>query len=141
MRSVDGHLQYLRGGNSLRSFAVSIGKCEIAKLIDHTGSATGQLMKDRTGIPRKQIGRSSRHPKAMVHVGSGIFLIKRLKRIVDRNALSQLPHIAPAQQRAQARLTCQDDLDAALSTVIDIRKEAELFQHVDIEVLRLIDDK
>src|SRR5262245_51072081 len=141
MRTVDSYLQYLRSGNSLRSFAVSIGKCEIAKLIDHTGSATGQLMKDRTGIRRKQIRRTSRHPKAVVHVGSGIFLIKRFKRIVHRNALSQLPHVASAQQRAQARLTRQDDLDAALSSVIDIRKEAEVFQHVDVEVLRLIDDK
>src|SRR5205085_8659676 len=63
-----------------------------------------------------------------------------LQLVPNRDALVQLPQFRRPQQRRQVQLADEDDLDQLLLVGLEIRQDADLFEDLQRQVLRLVDD-
>src|SRR6185503_8132801 len=67
--------------------------------------------------------------------------IERLELVADRHPLIELPQIGRLQQRLQVELPDENDLQQLLFVGLQVRKNANLLEDREGEVLRLVDDQ
>ena len=67
--------------------------------------------------------------------------IERLELIADRHALIELAQFGRSQQRLQVQLPDEDDLQQLFLVGLEIRQNADLLEHRQRQVLRLVDDQ
>ncbi len=79
--------------------------------------------------------------QAMAHIFAGILQIHGVEMIAHADALIELAHVAPPEQRAEFGLADENDLDELVGLGFEVGKEPDLFQHRRIEMLGLVDDQ
>ena len=85
--------------------------------------------------------RSAGDRQTVRDVRGGRLRVERLQLVADGDALIELPQLRRSQQRLQVQLADEDDLQQLLLVGLEIRQNADLLEHVQRQVLRLVDDE
>ena len=83
----------------------------------------------------------ARHLQAMTNICAGLLQAEGLQVIARRDPLVELPQLRAPQHLGQFGLADQDDLQQFLAVGFQVCQQADLLQHVEIQVLRLIDQQ
>ena len=75
----------------------------------------------------------------MANIGPCFRPVKRGQIKARRNALIQLPELRASQHDRQLGLSGQNNLQQLLFVGLEVGKQSNLLQHLDTEVLRLVD--
>src|SRR5262249_42953129 len=67
--------------------------------------------------------------------------VQRLQLVPNRHALIELPQLGRSQQGLQIQLSHQNDLQQLFLVGLEIRQNANLFQHRQRELLGIVDDE
>src|SRR5256885_1448959 len=67
--------------------------------------------------------------------------VERLQLVPDRHALIERPDLRRPQERLQVQLPDEDDLQQLLLVGLEVREDANLLEHRQRQVLRLVDDQ
>ncbi len=114
----------------------------IANQIDQTGNAARQPVHTRQRVDGKGDRRGAAGDRQPVrHVRGHGFAIQRLQLIPDGHSLVELTQVRRSQLGLQLELTDQDDLQQFLLVGLEIRQDANLFEHRERQVLRFVDDE
>ena len=81
----------------------------------------------------------ARDREAVLDVGPRLLPCERPDVPAQRDALVQLHELGVEKERAQLRLTDEDDAQELLGGRLEIRQESELLEHLDGQRLRLVD--
>src|SRR5204862_8136256 len=79
--------------------------------------------------------------QTMRDVRSDRFFVERLQLVPNGDALVELPQLRRSQQRLQVQLPDEDDLQQFFLVGLEIRQDADLLEHRQRQVLRLVDDQ
>lgn len=77
---------------------------------------------------------------ARIHVSDGFLETESAQRAAQCDALLELAEFRRFQLAIELLLTCEYDLEHLPAPVLEVAEEADLFQHVPLEVVRLIYD-
>ena len=91
------------------------------------------------GRARRSRGAIAGQRKPVIDILAHFLPVERLQVEPPRHALLQLTQLRPGEQRFQLRLPDQDDLKECPPLVIHVREQADLFENVRPQVLRLVD--
>jgi hypothetical protein len=80
-----------------------------------------------------------RHRQAVRDVGAGLGIRQRPEVVARDHALGQLFQLGLGQHGAQLGLADQDDLQQLALAGLQVGQQAQLFQHLGRQVLRLVD--
>ena len=80
----------------------------------------------------------ARHLEPVAHVRDRLVARERADVPAQRDALVQLRQLGVREQRAQLRLSDQDDAQQLLGGGLEVREEPQLLQHLDRQRLRLV---
>src|ERR1035438_8549759 len=92
---------------------------------------------ERAGKDSLLFEAGARH--AGIHVGDGIRQVEAAEQAAQGNALFELAELRSFQLAVEFGLAGDDDLEQLSTAVFEIAEEANFFQNVPIEVMRLID--
>src|ERR1022692_109873 len=95
------------------------------------------LFHERAGKDSLLFEASARHTG--IHVGDGIRQVEAAEQAAQGDALLELAELRGFQLAVQLGLARDDDLEQLSAAVFQIAEEANFFQNVPIEVMRLID--
>ena len=83
----------------------------------------------------------ARHLQPMPDIGPGLFLAQGLEVIACCYALVQLAQLRPAQHLCQLGLANQNDLQQLFAVGFQVGEQANLLQHVKVQMLGLVDQQ
>jgi len=114
----------------------------VAEQVDDARDAARKRVHEveRGGLKRDR-RRPARHPEAMRDVGLDFLAIERLERRADRDALIELAHLGGGQRVEQVQLADQHNLQQLRFVGLEVGDDADLFEHLRRQVLRLVDDQ
>src|SRR5688500_6398893 len=114
----------------------------VAEIVDDARNSTAASMQRAqcpAGETRPAIAPGQRKPvvSIMRHVAAS----EGMQFVVDENSLAQLAQFFARQDLLQFRLPHQYNLEQLLFVGFQIRKEPNLLEHVEAEILRFVDDE
>ncbi len=128
----------------------TLSEAETRRYIEHRLSVAG-LTKDSPFDARALVQAGERraveeldppragHRKAVPHVGCGLLLAQRIEVVARDHPLGELGHLGPREQRAQLGLADQHDLQQLALAGLEVGQQAQLLEHLGVEVLGLVD--
>ena len=114
----------------------------IANQIDQPRNAVRQPVDELECLRRERdCRRSAGNRQPVRDVGSDGFPIERLQLVANRHALIELPQSGRPQQGSQVQLADENDLEQLLLVGFEVRQDADLLEHLQRQILRLVDDE
>ena len=116
----------------------------VAQHIEQAGHAAAQAIDPADQTVREELPRSCGNTgnlEAVPEIGGDLRLVQRSEVIAGDDPLRQLAQIRSLQHPGQFRLTQQDDLQQFALVGLQVGEQAHLLQHVDREILCLVDDQ
>ncbi len=109
--------------------------------VDQPRNAAGALVEGLQAEPRERHALAAGDRHAVTHVGLGLGDVQRRQVVARGDALGELAQFRAVEQLAQFRLAEQDDLQQLLRRRFEVGQQAHLFERLDRQVLRLVDDQ
>ena len=79
--------------------------------------------------------------QTMPHIGADLVGIERPQVATGGDPLRELAHLLPVEDLQQLRLAEQHDLQQLVAIRLEVGQQAQLFEDIDGEILRLVDDQ
>ncbi len=114
---------------------------EIAELVQEARHAERARIDELDGFRLEQRRAAARDTEPMMDVRMGLAALERLEMKIDGNALRELAQFGAAQLRAQLGLTDEQNLENQILVRIDVRQQSQLFEHLDRQVLRFVENQ
>ena len=110
--------------------------------VDAPRHATAEAMQGLEGIvAQRQLAVQAGHGQPVGQVGRGLRRVQRTQVVARDDALRELLQARFGEALAQLGLADQHDLQQLVRVGLQIRQQAQLFEHLAAEVLRLVDDQ
>ena len=123
-------------------FCVGSQQCPIAQQVDAARHAPRPAVDAQHGLLVEQAPACEAcHLQTVLDVLGRLWCRQRIKVVTGNHPLRQLLHVRAFEHVAQFRLADQDDLQQLALVRLQVRQQAQLLEHLQRQVLCLIDDE
>src|SRR5215211_1178092 len=114
----------------------------IAEVVDDAGDTARCLADEYDGVVSEEVdARGPGRFEAEADVLVDLAETERLNLAVERDALFELAQVGPVERLAELGLAAEDDLEELAAAHLEVEQEANLFEQLRREPVRLVDDE